>query len=64
MGDGENKSLKNLKVKEKDKIAMKKLSCAEFGMNQEDVFELMMSFCLENNAQLEKWYKKKTKQEK
>ncbi|HDZ61157.1 MAG TPA: hypothetical protein ENH46_05615 [Candidatus Pacearchaeota archaeon] len=64
MGDGDEIKSKNLKIYEKDHKRIKELSCAEYGMKQEDLFEQLLSFCLENNPKLEKWYKKKKKQEK
>jgi len=56
-----NDEITTLKVKKKDKESMKDLSCAKFGMTQDKVFEIMLSFCLEENKRLEEWYKKQEK---
>lgn len=64
MGDGNKINLKNLKIYEKEHKRLKELSCVEYGMKHWKIFELLFSFCLENNDKLEKWYKKKIKQKK
>ncbi len=57
--------IKSFRIKQKDWKLIKKLPCAEWGMNQEDIFEIMMSFCLSDKSKLtkhfEEWKKKKEK---
>jgi len=57
----EDDDILNIKVRRKDKDDMKKLSCAEFGMKQHEVFNRIISFCLKENERLKKWNNQKNK---
>lgn len=50
-----NDKITTIKVKQKDKDSMKNLSCANFGMTYDRVFEIMLSFCLKESERLKKW---------